>query len=297
MRSAALPIVNPWISTVRSSAPVWLPVWIGLAILYIPTLNYLVRNHWTNSDQAHGPVLLALALWMMWRQWPAPSASDKRNPVLGWSMIAVGLLAYVIGRSQSILIFEIGSLPWMLAGLVTMQRGFDVVRKTWFAYFLMCFLIPMPGNIVSLVTMPMRLLVSTLTEHILYAAGYPISRTGVMLQIGYYQLLVADACSGIQTILTLEAMGLLYMNVVRHSSALRNLILGLFIVPISITANVIRVIALTLITYYLGDDAGQGFLHGFAGVVLFMSAFALVVALDTALRLAVRKPATSPRSA
>jgi exosortase B len=212
-------------------------------------------------------------------------------------MIAVGLLAYVIGRSQSILIFEIGSLPWMLAGLVTMQRGFDVVRKTWFAYFLMCFLIPMPGNIVSLVTMPMRLLVSTLTEHILYAAGYPISRTGVMLQIGYYQLLVADACSGIQTILTLEAMGLLYMNVVRHSSALRNLILGLFIVPISITANVIRVIALTLITYYLGDDAGQGFLHGFAGVVLFMSAFALVVALDTALRLAVRKPATSPRSA
>jgi exosortase B len=272
---------------------VWLPIWIGLAILYIPTFVYLVRHHWTNSDQAHGPVLLALALWMMWRQWPAPSARDRRNPVLGWSMIVVGLVAYVIGRSQSILIFEIGSVPWMLAGLISMQRGFHVVRQTWFAYFLLCFLIPMPGSVVSLVTMPMRLLVSTLTEHILYAAGYPISRTGVMLQIGYYQLLVADACSGIQTVLTLEAMGLLYMNVVRHSSALRNIVLGLCIVPISITANVIRVIALTLITYHLGDDAGQGFLHGFAGLVLFLSAFALVIGLDSALRLVVRKRAAT----
>ena len=295
MRSAALPVPHAWVSTLRSSAPVWLPVWIGLAILYIPTVFDLCRGHWSNEDQSHGPILAALAFWMMWREWPAPSARDGRNPLLGWPLVAAGLAAYVIGRSQSILILEIGSVPWMLAGLICMQRGLHAVRKVWFSLFLLCFLMPMPGSIVSLVTMPMRLLVSTLTETILYTAGYPISRSGVMLQIGYYQLLVADACSGLQTVLTLEAMGLLYMNVVRHSSALRNVVLGICIVPISITANVIRVVALTLITYHMGDDAGQGFLHGFAGLVLFVSAFALVVGLDSALRLLTRKPAAAAR--
>lgn len=285
MRAAALQRPVAWAARIRLSTPAWLPVWIGLAILYVPTIFDLSRHHWTDGDQSHGPILLALALWMMWRAWPAPSPRDVRNPVGGWAMIAVGLTAYVIGRSQAILILEIGSAPWILAGVIGLERGLRVVRKVWFAFFLLCFLIPMPGSVVSLVTMPMRLLVSTLTEKLLYAAGYPIWRSGVMLQIGYYQLLVADACSGLQTVLTLEAMGLLYLNVVRHASMLRNIVLGLCIVPISITANVIRVITLTLITYHLGDDAGQGFLHGFAGLVLFTSAFALVVGLDSALRL------------
>ena len=93
-----------------------------------------------------------------------------------------------------------------------------------------------------------------------------------MLQIGQYQLLVADACAGLQTLLTLEALGLFYLNVVRHTSAVRNVALALLIVPISFSANVIRVIALTLVTYYFGDAAGQGFLHGFAGMVLFLTA-------------------------
>jgi exosortase/archaeosortase family protein len=113
--------------------------------------------------------------------------------------------------------------------------------------------------------MPMKMAVSYAAENILFAVGYPIARTGVVLQIGQYQLLVADACAGLHTLFTLEALGLLYLNIVRHESLFRNVALAILIVPISFTANVIRVMTLTLITYHLGDAAGQGFLHGFAG--------------------------------
>jgi exosortase len=136
--------------------------------------------------------------------------------------------------------------------------------------------------------MPMKMAVSYVTANILHWADYPIARNGVILQIGQYQLLVADACAGLQTLLTLESLGLFYLNVVRHTSAFRNVVLAILIIPISFAANVIRVITLTLITYYFGDEAGRGFLHGFAGMVLFLSALILIIGIDVLLQYFVK---------
>ncbi len=148
----------------------------------------------------------------------------------------------------------------------------------------MIFLVPLPATMVDAITQPLKLAVSSVATTVLFAAGYPIARTGVILQIGQYQLLVADACAGLHTLFSLEAMGLLYLNVVRHTSLLRNVVLAILIVPISFIANVIRVMVLALITYHFGDEAGQGFLHGFAGLVLFMTALMFIIATDSALR-------------
>jgi exosortase len=135
--------------------------------------------------------------------------------------------------------------------------------------------------------MPMKMAVSYVAEQVLYWANYPIARDGVILQIGQYQLLVADACAGLHTLLTLEALGLFYLNVVSHSSVFRNVALAILIIPISFAANVTRVIFLSLITYYFGDAAGQGFLHWFAGMTLFLSALILILGVDKLLRLFV----------
>jgi exosortase B len=152
----------------------------------------------------------------------------------------------------------------------------------------MLFMIPLPGPIVDFLTMPMKMAVSYVAENLLFWADYPIARTGVILQIGQYKLLVADACAGLHTLFTLEALGLLYLNIIRHDSVLRNIALAILIVPISFTANVIRVIVLTLITYHFGDEAGQGFLHGFAGMVLFLSALLLIIGVDSLLQLGIK---------
>lgn len=267
----------------------WWPLLLGLAAMYVPTFYELGTGLWGTEGYAHGPLILLLALWLIGRQWPAMLAATVGQPSApsGWAWLVVGLLMYGVGRSQDILMGEIGSFIVVLAALLLLVRGRKALAFQWFPFFFLLFMIPLPSGIVGLLTMPMKLAVSYATENLLYWVGYPIARNGVMLQIGQYQLLVADACAGLQTLLTLEALGLFYLNVVTHTSAVRNVVLACLIIPISFTANVIRVTALTLITYYFGDAVGQGFLHGFAGMVLFISALILIISVDSILQYGV----------
>ena len=277
-----------------SLSALWAPFWIvvaGLAAMYGPSFHDLFTGIWNTDENAHGPIVLSVSLWLLYTKWNAIADGVKPAPApaLGWPLVALALLLYTVGRSQDILIFEIGSLIPMLAGLMLVFFGRATLLSLWFPLFFMLFMIPLPGVLVDAVTQPMKMAVSWAAEHLLYALGYPIARTGVILVIGQYQLLVADACAGLHSLFTLEALGLLYLNLVRHDSFARNLTLAILIVPISFTANVIRVIVLTLITYHFGDEAGQGFLHGFAGMVLFISALILIIGVDSMLRFGVRQ--------
>lgn len=258
----------------------WYLVAISLFVLFAPTLWSLFNGIWSTDQQGHGPIVLLLSLWLIRRNWSRLQESDAKPSAYGWVLITVGVTSYIVGRSQELLLLEVGSVIWVLAGLCVITFGCQSLKVLWFALFFMLFMIPLPGALVDALTQPMKTLVSYLAETTLFELGYPVARTGVVLQIGQYRLLVADACAGLHTLFTLEALGLFYLNVVRHESAIRNIAMAILIIPISLTANAIRVITLTLITYYLGDEAGQGFLHGFSGMVLFLSALMLILAAD-----------------
>jgi exosortase B len=301
---SASPLPQTLVARACAGAAQWWPVWVGLTVLFVPTMNDLFHGAWVSEEQGHGPIILGLALWFLWRKWPAmmtaqavaalahaPSGMPARTPLSAIGPLLAGLVLYALGRSQHILMFEIGAIPVLLAALVWLSFGAAALRTCWFVFFFMLFMVPLPGELVAALTLPMKMAVSFATEQLLYAVGYPISRAGVILQIGQYQLLVADACAGLQTLLTLEALGLFYLNMNPHNSAVRNIVLALLIVPISFTANVIRVIVLTLITYHAGSAAGQGFLHSFAGIVLFLTALSLILAADSALQWQVRRHA------
>lgn len=272
--------------TLQAELLAWLPVMLGLAVLYLPSLYDLFTGIWAQDEQMHGPIVLGISCWLIYRTWPDMlAASHGEQPsAWGWAFFIIGLLLYALGRSQDILLFEIGSVIWLLVGITLLNLGPKALKAQWFALFFMLFMVPLPGVVVDAVTMPMKMAVSYVAEHVLFWVGYPIGRNGVILQIGQYMLLVADACAGLHTLLTLEALGLLYLNIVRRDSLFRNIGLAILIVPISFTANVIRVMALSLITYHFGDEAGQGFLHGFAGMVLFLSALLLIIGFDTVLQ-------------
>lgn len=272
----------------RSAGAFAWPVVIGLLVLYVPTFYDLAIGLWSSESYAHGPIILGLALWLLVRLAPemvqAAAAQHHSRSYAGWIVFVLGLLVYILGRSQAIQGLELGSFIILLAAVVLVFWGGSGFRVVWFPFFFMLFMVPLPGSLVAALTLPMKMAVSYVTEHVLFLLGYPIARSGVILQIGQYQLLVADACAGLQTLLTLEALGLFYLNVVRHTAPLRNIALALLIIPISFTANVLRVITLTLITYYFGDAAGQGFLHGFAGMMLFISALLLIMGIDRLLQ-------------
>ena len=269
------------------------PLTFGLAALYVPTFFGLANGIWRESDQTQGPLILLVVLYLFWqkREHLLPAPENKTWPLSGSLIFGSGLLIYVLGRSQEILMFEIGSQILILAGILLVTRGMKALKALWFPLFFMIFMIPLPGFFIDAVTLPMKMAVSYAADDILFWWGYPIARVGVMLQIGQYQLLVADACAGMHTLISLEALGLLYLSLVKHDSLLRNITLAILIIPISFAANVIRVMVLILITYYFGDEAGQGFVHGFAGMVLFIVALTLIMGVDSALQYFVKRRA------
>lgn len=270
----------------------WL-MFAGLAVMFLPTLwgLFVISGLWTDDEHAHGPIILSISLWLLWQRWHnAPDLSSfKPAPALAWVCFVIAAGLYVPGRALDIIYFETGAFVWALAGVVLMAGGVGLLNTVKFPLFFMLFMIPLPNSLVGPISDWMKLAVSMVTVETLAWAGLPVARSGVVIGLGQYQLLVADACAGMRTLFMLEALGILYLNLVHYKSTLRNIALPILIIPISFTANVIRVIVLALITYYWGSAAGQGFLHGFAGMVLFLAGLFLMFGTDSLLRLLSRK--------
>ena len=271
----------------------WLPIGVGILVAYIPTFYRAATGFWQMDEHAHGPIILTVILWMIWTKRAELNVDPMRPvPLTGTLIVVIGLLFYVLGRSQDIVLFEIGALIPILSGVLLAMRGGKVLRAFWFPILFVAFMVPLPGSFTDAVTGTLKQYVSVLAEQILYAADYPIARSGVMLTIGQYQLLVADACSGLNTMFSLAALGTLFMYLTNRGSKLHNLVMLASILPIAFIANVVRVLVLILITYYFGDEAGQGYLHGFSGLVLLMVALTTLLVLDAVLVLIIKPRAT-----
>ena len=260
------------------------PLWVlgaALALLLVPSYVSLAEHVWVSDEQGHGPIILAVSLWLAWqRRQDLFDLPDRSAPWLGGITLALGLALYVVGRSQGVDTLEVLSHIPILAAALLLMRGWPGLRWGLFFLFFLLFMVPLPGLIVQAMTTPLKIAVSYVGEGLLHLADYPVARSGVILYVGQYQLLVADACAGLNSMFTLEALGLLYMNLMRYTSVPRNILLAALVIPISFCANVIRVIVLVLVTYYFGDAAGQGFVHGFAGMVLFIVALSLMLFTD-----------------
>jgi len=259
----------------------WWPVLLGVLALLIPTIVTLASGIWQSEEQAHGPLILLVVLYLIWEKRSVIlDSQSKTAPIAGWLSLIFGLLVYAVGRSQDILLFEVGAFVPVLAGTLLITRGKSALKQLWFPLFYILFMIPLPGFVVDGLTGPLKQHISQIAESVLYSADYPIARSGVTITIGQYQLLVADACSGLHSMFSLSALGLLYLYLAQHKSWWRNSIIIASILPIAFLANVVRVMTLILVTYYLGDEAGQGFIHGAAGILLFVVALTGLLVLD-----------------
>ncbi|WP_422012406.1 exosortase B [Roseateles sp.] len=263
---------------------------IGYVLMFAPTFRDLATTVWSRDEQGHGPIILAVVLWLAYRKHEELLALSARPALVSGSLcLLLGLCMFVLGRSQAVLLLEVGALIPISAALLLLIKGTAAVRLLWFPLFFMLFMVPLPATLVVAVTTPLKSAVSAVASSLLYQLGYPVGRSGVILTVGPYQLLVADACAGLNSMFTLEALGLLYMNIMNYKSAARNVLMAVMIIPISFAANIVRVCILVLVTYHFGDEAGQGFVHGFAGMVLFMVALTLILAFDRGLLSASRR--------
>lgn len=271
----------------------WWPVILGLLAMYVPMYFGLAYGIWNDEAYEHGPIVAVVTAWLIWdRRQQLAALRDESAPAAGAAALAAGLLLYVVGRSQSLPLFSVTSQIPVFAGLILIFYGWQGLRVLWFALLFLGFMIPLPGFVLYAITGALKEHVSALAETVLHYARYPIARSGVVIQVGQYQMLVADACSGLNSMYSLSAMGLLYLYVMRHANLWRNVILLAAVIPVAFLANVLRVVILILVTFHLGDAAGQGFLHGLAGMVLFVLALGLLFVIDAALGLWFRRRET-----
>jgi exosortase len=278
LMTAALPVERSGLLAWALRHPV-----LALALLatVLPTLLATAQQSWSQESGVHGPLVLATAVWLVWRNWDEIVATARPGKL--WIALPVLLIMaafYTFGRAFNFLLIEVAALLVALLAIAYAFVGHRVLMKMWFPIFYLLFLIPLPGWLMDSITQPLKILVSDITTWLLSAAGYPITQVGVTLYIAQYQLLVEDACAGLNSLISLTAVGMFYIYLMHNASWRYSLLLLALLLPIAIAANVVRVIILVLLTYYAGNEVAQGYLHDFAGIVTFVSALLLIFLVD-----------------
>lgn len=248
-----------------------------LVALYAGIIPEMVREWSQNENNSHGFIIPLIAAYFLWQRRGrlldapvAPNAAGLLVLVLGGLMLSLGYLAteYFTMRASLIVI---------LAGLTLALFGTQTFRVVAFPLFFLVFMIPIPMVIYNAVAFPLKLLVSNVSVWVLKAVGVVVLREGNIIMLSDMVLEVADACSGIRSLVSLLALGVAYAAVLTLRTGHR-IALVLSAIPIAIVANIIRVIVTGLLVEYVSPDAARGFFHEFAGMAVFAFALALLLA-------------------
>jgi exosortase len=255
---------------------------LGLAAIALPTMFDVARLTWTTEQGGHAPIIVATGAWLLYRELQTTKARARPGRLwLGSLALAVSLVGYVVARITGILEIEGAAMYVAIVSAFYLLVGGALLRALWFPLVYLAVALPPPDTLVSLITQPLKIGISQAAVALLHGLGYPVASSGVTIQIANYELLVAAACAGLNSIITLSAICLFYVYLRHRSDLVAFLIVGVLIIPVAIFSNFVRVLTLILITYYLGEAAAQGFLHDFAGLTLFLVALVSIIALDS----------------
>jgi exosortase len=282
------PVQRPAISVGTESRSVNLAFLGALAasffVAYLPTYLKLAGGAWQTEQEGHGPFIMIMAAWAAWLQRDKLRSLELRPaPTAGWIILLFSLLIMAATRSQDLLMVEFATQIPVLLGCILLIGGWRMARILAFPLAFLVFSIPPPGWLLDAFTVPLKVWVSDVVSNLLYDLGYPVAQNGVMIMIGSYELMVKDACSGMNSIFVLPAIGFFYALELVPDDPFRKLSLILSTVPIAILANIFRVLALVLGAYYLGVDTIEGLFHDATGIALWVFALVLFFVFDRAL--------------
>jgi exosortase len=253
-------------------------------VAYLPTYLRLAGSAWRTEQEGHGPLIMLAAAWLAWQQRDRLKGMQLRPAlVAGWIILILSLLLMAVCRSQDIPMVEVATQIPVLLGCLLLIGGWPLARVFAFPLAFLIFSVPPPNWLLDAFTVPLKVWISDIVSNSLYNLGYPVAQNGVMIMIGSYELMVKDACSGVNSIFALSAIGVFYVHEFVSNHPTRKLLLILSIIPITVLANVFRVVTLVLGAYYIGVDTIEGLFHDLTGIALFIFALALFFLLDRVL--------------
>ena len=265
-----------------SNAIVALAIIVCFNLAYFPVWKRLLTFWIESEDYSHGFLILPISLYILWRKRYTLEQIPKKPSPWGISILGLSLLVYIFSEMAGIFTVASTSMLVTLAGIIVYMQGFGTLRTLSFPLLLLVFMIPIPAQIYSKLTIPLQLFVSDTSAACLYNVGVSLYQEGNVIQISGKAFQVVQACSGLRSLVSLLAIGGIYGHFTLKSNALR-VILFLAAVPAAIIVNIIRVTVLVAARYYLNMDLTTGAPHTALGGITFFMAFALIVGLKEVL--------------
>jgi exosortase len=257
---------------------------LAVTILYVPVLHKLIVDWWTLPDFSHGFFVIPFSGYLLWRRRTKLAAMPKRMSASGLPIVAFGTIVLLAGSLGSELFLSRFSLIIMAFGLIITLAGRRFARAVWFPVAFLLLMIPMPAILFTQITFPLQLLASKLAAKALPLLAVPVLREGNVIQLPAMPIEVAEACSGIRSLMSLGTLAIIYGSLVEEAPPMR-IALALFSVPVAVVANAARIVGTGLLVQYWDPNKAMGFFHEFSGWVTFIFAFAALFAVHKVVRL------------
>lgn len=254
----------------------------AILLVYFSVLSSLVRQWSSDENYSHGFIIIPFALYFAWENRRALMATPAEPRAAGFLLVAASLLLLLAGLLGAELFLTRISLIGVIAGSVWFLRGSRHLRLLAFPLLLLVLMVPLPAMVFNQIAFPLQLLASRAGETVLATAGVPVLREGNVLELASTKLEVAQACSGIRSLISLLTLGVILGKLAEPRLAIR-ILLAVLTVPVAIAANAARVAGTGLAANWIGPEAAEGFFHTFSGWLVFVAAFGLLLLAQRAL--------------
>lgn len=266
--------------------PAILP-WALLIALFAPVFYLLQHERWEMVDYGHAPFILPISLFIAWtkRKYLVEIAQRSQDKfyIPGFLLLAFSAFLFTFGWRWDYLLIQVISLIPLLIGMLSFFYGPAIIRPLAFPIAYIFLLVPPPIGILDSITVPMRQFASMAAEIVLRTFHYPVTRQGLLLHLGGHEIFLGAPCSGFRSLITMFSLGLVYVYF-NKGDFRKNFVLILAIVPLAIFGNVVRVLIISLLTFYFGSEVGQGFLHETSGVVVFLIMLSGLMIIERCMR-------------
>jgi exosortase len=244
-------------------------IFLLIAAIYYQVLLKLVTDWAQTPDFSHGFLVPPFAAYLIWEKRKTLLATKVAPSWSGIALMMLGIVILLLGIYGSELFLSRISLIILLAGLVLCFGGWQFLKESRFALLVLLLAIPIPAILFNQITFPLQILASKLASGLLPLFGVPVLREGNVIELPLMKLEVAEACSGIRSLMSLFTLAVFYGYFLEKSSW-RRVALVLASIPIAIAANAVRILGTGLCVQYWDPDKALGFFHEFSGWVIFL---------------------------
>lgn len=259
--------------TINAKIATLLTLWL---IVFYPVYSELFDDLLRNSDNLHGLLVPLICLYLAWQSKDRLKAAEITRSNWGLFLLAASLVIYLLFYMGGIAVVVRLMIVASLAGLVLFNFGGQVFRILVCPILFLIFMVPIPDSIMGMVAFPLQLFATKVSAGIIQAFSIPTYREGNMLYFVQTQLEVAEACSGIRSIMALTMLSVVLVYLANEGIA-QKIILLLSAIPVAIAANIVRISGTGILAHFYGDSVARGFLHEFSGIAVFIFGMATLL--------------------